>query len=48
MAEQNSGWTEDNGEYDDGTPDSGKSIDWNMEPDDPGWLGPKPMSEDED
>ncbi|MCG7584953.1 hypothetical protein [Photobacterium sp. OFAV2-7] len=42
------GWTEDQGDYDDGTPDSGRSQDWDMEPGDPGWLGPDPMEEDDD
>lgn len=31
-------WGEDD-DYDDGSPDSGKSRDWDMEPGDPGWLG---------
>jgi len=26
-------------DYDDGTEDSEKSKDWDMEPGDPGWLG---------
>lgn len=26
-------------DYDDGTEDSGKSRDWDMEPSDDGWLG---------
>lgn len=26
-------------DYDDGTEDSGKSRDWDMEPGDDGWLG---------
>jgi|TARA_R110000850_G_scaffold264163_2_gene393114 hypothetical protein len=29
-------WEDD---YDDGSEDSGKSKDWDMEPGDPGWLG---------
>ncbi|MGR5531669.1 hypothetical protein ACPV40_19030 [Vibrio alfacsensis] len=42
------GWSEDDGDYDDGTPESGRSRDWDMEPSDPGWLGPKPMDYDDD
>lgn len=30
---------DDDGDYDDGTEESGKSKDWDMEPGDPGWLG---------
>lgn len=26
-------------DYDDGSEDSGRSRDWDMEPGDPGWLG---------
>lgn len=31
--------TWDDDDYDDGSEDSGKSRDWDMEPGDPGWLG---------
>lgn len=30
---------DDDDDYDDGTEDSGKSRDWDMEPGDPGWIG---------
>ncbi len=37
-------------DYDDGTETSGKSRDWDMEPGDPGWLGPEDFlgSDDDD
>jgi hypothetical protein len=35
-------------DYDDGTEESGKSQDWDMEPGDAGWLGPVDDSDDED
>jgi len=31
----------DDDDYDSGEEDSGKSQDWDMEPGDPGWLGPE-------
>lgn len=34
---QMSSWDDD--DYDNGSEDSGKSRDWDMEPGDPGWLG---------
>lgn len=34
-------------EYDDGTENSGKSKDWDMEPGDPGWVGTFGADDDE-
>lgn len=33
-------------DYDDGTEESGKSKDWDMEPGDPGWLGSEEPDDD--
>ncbi|HCE3484890.1 hypothetical protein ACSTK1_06260 [Vibrio parahaemolyticus] len=41
-------WTEDQGDYDDGTEDSGFSQDFDMEPSDDGWLGGDFMADDDD
>lgn len=38
----------DDDDYDDGTEDSGKSRDWDMEPGDSGWLGPVEDDDDDD
>jgi len=36
----------DSDDYDDGSEESGRSRDWNMEPGDPGWLGDPEPTED--